>query len=73
MPKLSENTRKRESTSIRDNEVHKLFHEITKELGELSFAVSKNYIYERIKEKTKLSTRTISFIINHTKPTNIII
>ena len=34
--------------------------------GSLANAVSKGYIYERIKEKTKLSIRTISFILNHT-------
>lgn len=68
MPKLSENVKRRESTSLRDNEVHRIYSEIVKEVGELSPVVSKGYIYDRIRDKTRLSIRTISFIINHTKP-----
>lgn len=60
------NTR-RESTIIRDNEIHQLYEEIIKESGDLAKVVSKTYIYERIREKTKLSIRSISYIINHTK------
>lgn len=70
MPKLSENNNRRESTSVRDNEIYRLYNTIICELGELSPVVSKSYIYERIREKTKLSIRTISFIINHTKPSD---
>lgn len=51
---------------MRDNEIHRIHFQILNELGELANAVSKNYIYERIREKTKLSIRTISFILNHT-------
>ena len=58
---------RRESTMVRDNEIHKLHRQILDELGDLANAASKGYIYERIKEKTKLSIRTISFILNHTK------
>ena len=57
---------RRESTMIRDNEIHKLHRQILDELGDLANVVSKNYIYEKIREKTKLSIRTISFILNHT-------
>ena len=57
---------RRESTKMRDNEIHRIHSQILNELGELANAVSKNYIYERIREKTKLSIRTISFILNHT-------
>ena len=57
---------RRESTIARDNEIHRLYKEIRHELGSLANAVSKNYIYERIKDRTKLSIRTISFILNHT-------
>lgn len=57
---------RRESTIARDNEIHKLYRQIRNELGCLANAVSKNYIYERIKDRTKLSIRTISFILNHT-------
>lgn len=57
---------RRESTSIRDAEVHFLYRKILEELGDLSSVVSRTYIYEKIREKTRLSIRTISFIINHT-------
>lgn len=61
------NKNRRESTIVRDNEIHKLHRQILDELGDLANVVSKNYIYEKIQEKTKLSIRTISFILNHTK------
>ena len=58
---------RRESTMVRDNEIHELHRQILDELGDLANAVSKGYIYERIRERTKLSIRTISFILNHTQ------
>lgn len=61
------NTKRRESTKARDDEVHQLYNDIIQELGELAKVVSKTYIYERIRKKTKLSIRSISYIINHTK------
>ena len=66
MSKLTENNR-RESTLVRDNEVCRIYNQILNELGELRNVVSKSYIYEKIKERTKLSMRTISFIVNHTR------
>lgn len=45
----------RDSTVIRDNEIHKMYDEILNEL------------YGRIKDSTGLSIRHISRIINHTK------
>lgn len=57
---------RRESTMVRDNEIHKLHQQILAELGDLANSISKSYIYERIREKTKLSIRSISFILNHT-------
>ena len=68
MSKLSENVKRRESTSMRDNEVHRIYNSIINELGDLATVVSRGYIYERIKRETKLSIRTISFIINHIEP-----
>lgn len=65
MSKLT-NINRRESTRQRDIEVHRIYGEIMDELGDLKHVVSRGYIYERIHEKTKLSVRTISFIINHT-------
>lgn len=58
---------RRESTIVRDNEIHKIHSQILDELGDLANVVSKNYIYGKIQEKTKLSIRTISFILNHTQ------
>lgn len=52
----------------RDNEVHRMYREILHGFGKASNAISKTYVYEKIHERTKLSIRTISFIINHTKP-----
>lgn len=60
-------TKRRESTKARDDEVHKLYNDIIQELGDLAKVVSKTYIYERIRDKTKLSIRSISYIINHTE------
>lgn len=70
MPKLSEKSRRRESTVARDNEVHKLYEKIKNELGDLACVVSKSYVYNKIREKTKLSIRAISFILNHTRGEN---
>lgn len=66
MPVFMKKLKRRESTSVRDREVHKLYDEIVKDLGEVGMYVSKDYIYRKIQAKTKLSIRTISFIINHT-------
>lgn len=64
----------RDSTVIRNNEIHKMYDEIHKmydeilnELGDLVTVVSRNYVYGRIKDSTGLSIRHISRIINHTK------
>lgn len=61
MSKLTENNR-RESTLVRDKEVCRIYNQILNELGELRNVVSKSYIYEKIKERTKLSIRTISLL-----------
>lgn len=57
----------RDSTVIRNNEIHKMYDEILNELGDLATVVSRNYVYGRIKDRTGLSIRHISRIINHTK------
>lgn len=46
----------RDSTVIRNNEIHRMYNEILDELGDLA-----------IKDRTGLSIRHISRIINHTK------
>lgn len=58
---------RRESTVLRDEIVHRVHESIKKELGKLYPVVSKSYIYERIKEETGLCTKTIAFILNHTR------
>ena len=57
----------RDSSVIRHNEVHDMYDKIIKDLGDISAYVSKGYIYDKIREKTRLSTRHISRILNHTK------
>ena len=55
----------RDSTVIRNNEIHRMYDEILNELGDLATVVSRNYVYGRIKDRTGLSIRHISRIINH--------
>ena len=57
----------RDSSIIRYNEVYDMYDKIIKDLGDMSAYVSKGYIYDKIKDKTGLSTRHISRILNHTK------
>lgn len=40
----------RDSTVIRDNEIHRMYNEILDELGDLSTVVSRNYVYGKIKD-----------------------
>lgn len=63
-----------DSTVIRNNEIHRMYNEIHRmyneildELGDLATVVSRNYVYGKIKDRTGLSIRHISRIINHTK------
>jgi hypothetical protein len=55
----------RDSTVIRNNEIHRMYDEILNELGDLATVVSRNYVYGRIKDRRGLSIRHISRIINH--------
>lgn len=57
----------RDSSIIRYNEIHDMYDKIIKDLGDVSAYVFKGYIYDKIKERTGLSTRHISRILNHTK------
>lgn len=47
--------------------LHRMYNEILDELGDLATVVSRNYVYGKIKDRTGLSIRHISRIINHTK------
>lgn len=64
-------TRIRESTVMRNNQVHKLHKEIIDQLGDLATVVSRSYVYGKIKDATGLSVRHISRIINHTKAVDV--
>lgn len=61
----------RDSTVIRNNEIHKMYDEILNELGDLATVVSRSYVYGKIKDATGLSVRHISRIINHTKAVDV--
>ena len=61
----------RDSTVIRNNEIHKMYDEILNELGDLATVVSRSYVYGKIKDAIGLSVRHISRIINHTKAVDV--
>ena len=58
---------RRFGTVLRDNAIHEMYEEELKELGDKAVYIAKGYIYRKISEKTHLSTRTISYILNHTR------
>lgn len=43
----------RDSTVIRNNEIHKMYDEILNELGDLATVVSRNYVYGKIKDRSR--------------------
>lgn len=61
----------RVSTIVRNNFVYSIHKDIMDNLGDLRNAVSKTYVYDMIRAKTKLSVRTISHILNHTKEVDV--
>lgn len=64
------NTR-RTSSILRDNLVHDIYQEELNKLGEAGRYVSKEYLYTQIQKRIGLSTRSISYIINHTQKIDI--
>lgn len=60
---------RRPSTVFRDNKVHEAYEKVCRELGEYSRLVPRLHIYEKVKERTGLCSKTIAFILNHTIPT----
>lgn len=62
---------RRPSTIIRDNEVHEAYEEVCREIGEYAKLLPREYIYEKVKEKTGLCTKTIAFVLNHTVKHNL--
>ena len=51
---------------MRNNLVHKIHKDFMDSLGDVGKVVSKSYVYDHIKAKTALSTKTIAYILKHT-------
>lgn len=64
---FSDKKERRSSTVVRDNMVHAAYRETVAELGDIAPFVAKSYIYERIRARTGLCTKTIAYILNHTR------
>ena len=62
---------RRISSILRDNFIHEIYNSELEKLGEAGAFVSRDYLYGKVKERTGLSIRTISYIINHTKPVDL--
>ncbi len=63
---------RRDSTIPRHNQVHQLYDEVIKELGEFAYIVPRGEIYKRIRAKqgqSAMSGRWIAYILNHTRVT----
>lgn len=56
---------RRESTTIRYAQVREAHKAVLRELGAYASLVPKGYIFQLLKERTGLSPRTLSRIINH--------
>lgn len=55
----------RQSTVVRNNLVFSIYEELKKEHGEAFNFIIREFIYEKIKERTGLHTKTIAKILNH--------
>ena len=55
-------TNRRISSILRDNLVHEIYNEECKKLGEAGSYVSREYLYNKVKERTRLSKRSFTFI-----------
>lgn len=58
--------KRRPSTVNRDNMVHRVYKKVREEIGVYADYVSKSTIYNMLRERTGLCTRTIAAILNHT-------
>lgn len=67
MAKFMSGNDRRESTIKRHNTVHEVYEAVIKELGDVAGVVSKQYIYERIRDQTGLCLKTIAYVVNHTE------
>lgn len=64
MPETGTKSARRYATALRDKEVRSMYHALLKELGQLAPYMPKGYFYEKLKEKTGLSCRTLQGILN---------
>ena len=58
---------RRPSTVMRDNSVHEAYRQLQKETGDYFHFLPREFVYERIRQQTGLCTKTIAFILNHTR------
>lgn len=63
----------RQSTIMRNNLVFSIYEELKKEYGEAFNFLVRSFVYEKIREKTGLSDRTISEILNHRNKEDILL
>lgn len=59
-------SKRKKSTILRDNMVHRAYQEVRREIGNYADYVSKSMIYGRVCEKTGLCVKTVAAILNHT-------
>lgn len=57
---------RRLSSVLRDNLVHEMYEEELARLGEAGNYVSREYLYRKVGERSGLSVRSVSYILNHT-------
>ena len=58
---------RRPSTVMRDNMVHEAYSQLRQQTGEYFRFLPREFVYERIRQQTGLCTKTIAFILNHTR------
>ena len=58
---------RRPSTVVRDNMVHEAYQELQLEAGGYFKLLPRGHIYDHIRQRTGLCTKTIAFILNHTR------
>lgn len=64
--RLSDKNR-RISTILRDNYVLEAYNKGVENLGKFAELVARSYIYDKVSKATGYCTKTVAFIINHCK------
>lgn len=59
-------SKRKKSTILRDNMVHRAYQEVRQEIGHYADYVSKGMIYGKVCELTGLCMKTVAAILNHT-------